>query len=100
MLLQAQPAWWGNPSTDVCMTPAAVSCPAARPCSAAAEQQEAKQKRSITDVGDGMLEGVGAMGSSVLRGFRGLIEKPLQGAKQAGVEGTGALPGVRTARGG
>jgi hypothetical protein len=55
--------------------------------SAAAEQQEAKQKRSITDVGDGMLEGAGAFGSSVLRGFRGLIEKPLQGAQQAGVQG-------------
>ena len=43
--------------------------------------------RSITDVGDGMLEGAGAIGSSVLRGFRGLFEKPLQGAQQEGVHG-------------
>lgn len=49
-----------------------------------------KEKRSITDVGDGMLEGAGAFGSSVLRGFRGLIEKPLQGAQQAGAKGARA----------
>jgi vacuolar protein sorting-associated protein 13A/C len=60
-------------------------------CSAAAEQ-DAKQKRNITDVGDGVLEGAGAIGSSMLRGFRGLIEKPLQGAKKAGVEGALRYP--------
>ena len=59
--------------------------PAAR--SAAEERAAAKEKRSIADVGDGMLEGAGALGSSVLRGFRGLIEKPLQGAARGGVEG-------------
>ncbi|KAL4858517.1 Vacuolar protein sorting-associated protein 13C [Chlorella vulgaris] len=55
----------------------------------AAAEQDAKQKRNITDVGDGVLEGAGAIGSSMLRGFRGLIEKPLQGAKKAGVEAEG-----------
>lgn len=44
-------------------------------------------QRSITDVGDGLLEGAGAFGSSLLRGFKGLVEKPMQGAKQSGVEG-------------
>jgi len=43
--------------------------------------------RTITDVGDGFLEGAGAFGSSVLRGFRGLVEKPVEGAKTAGMEG-------------
>lgn len=48
--------------------------------------------RSITDVGDGLLEGAGAFGTSLLRGIRGLVEKPLQGAKAAGLEG--AVKGV------
>lgn len=45
------------------------------------------QRRSITDVGEGVLEGVGVLGSSFLRGFKGLVEKPLQGAQQKGVGG-------------
>ena len=49
-------------------------------------------QRTITDVGDGLLEGAGAFGTSILRGFRGLVEKPLQGAKQSGVEG--AMKGI------
>ncbi|KAL4443584.1 hypothetical protein ABPG75_011321 [Micractinium tetrahymenae] len=60
--------------------------------SRAREQQEAKQKRSITDVGDGMLEGVGAIGTSMLRGFKGIFERPMEGAQQAGVQG--AIKGV------
>ncbi|KAL4527774.1 hypothetical protein Ndes2437A_g02912 [Nannochloris sp. 'desiccata'] len=50
------------------------------------------EKRSIADVSDGLLEGAGAFGSSILRGFRGIVEKPLQGAKQSGVEG--AMKGI------
>lgn len=46
-----------------------------------------KEKRAITDVGDGVLEGAAAVGSSFLRGFRGLVEKPLQGAQKGGLEG-------------
>lgn len=34
-----------------------------------------------------MLEGAGAFGSSVLRGFRGLVKEPMQGAAKGGVEG-------------
>lgn len=49
-------------------------------------------QRTITDVGDGLLEGAGAFGTSILRGFRGLVEKPMQGAKQSGVEG--AMKGI------
>ncbi|KAL4447306.1 hypothetical protein ABPG77_007339, partial [Micractinium sp. CCAP 211/92] len=56
------------------------------------DEQEAKQKRSITDVGDGMLEGVGAIGTSMLRGFKGIFERPLEGAQQAGMQG--AIKGV------
>jgi hypothetical protein len=44
-------------------------------------------RTAIEDVGEGLLEGAGAFGSSVLRGFRGLVEKPLAGAKATGVEG-------------
>lgn len=88
---------WGELQTCQCGPPAAVSCcplatapcllhlPAmpACPCSTTAE----KDKRNITDVGEGMLEGAGAIGSSMLRGFRGLIEKPLQGAQAGGAKG-------------
>jgi len=49
-------------------------------------------QRSIADVSDGLLEGAGAFGSSILRGFRGIVEKPVQGAKQSGVEG--AVKGI------
>jgi vacuolar protein sorting-associated protein 13A/C len=49
-------------------------------------------QRSIADVSDGLLEGAGAFGSSILRGFRGIVEKPMQGAKQSGVEG--AMKGI------
>lgn len=49
-------------------------------------------RSEITDLGDGLLEGAGAFGNSVMRGFRGLIEKPLSGAKSSGVEG--AVKGV------
>ncbi len=45
------------------------------------------QAPKVTDVGEGILEGVGVFGSSILKGFKGLVEKPVQGAKQAGVEG-------------
>jgi hypothetical protein len=77
--------------------PPATPCPHSSlhvfpPRSAAAEQAEAKQKRAITDIGDGMLEGAGALGSSFLRGVRGLVEKPLAGARAAGVEG--AVKGI------
>lgn len=45
------------------------------------------QQRTINDVGDGLLEGAGAFGSSLMRGIRGLVEKPIQGARKSGVEG-------------
>ena len=35
----------------------------------------------------GMLEGAGSLGQSVLRGFRGLISQPVQGAKAQGAVG-------------
>lgn len=57
---------------------------------------QAKPARAITDVGDGMLEGASALGSSLLRGLRGLVEKPLAGAQQGGVGGAvkGAAMGI------
>ncbi len=48
---------------------------------------EAKSKRSIADVGDGLLEGAGALGTGFLKGFKGLVSKPIQGAKQEGMQG-------------
>lgn len=35
----------------------------------------------------GMLEGAGSIGQSVLRGFKGLISQPVQGAKRQGAVG-------------
>lgn len=34
-----------------------------------------------------MLEGAGSIGQSVLRGFKGLISQPVQGAKRQGAVG-------------
>ena len=52
----------------------------------------AQGRGEIADVGEGLIEGAGAFGNSVLRGIRGLVEKPLSGAKSSGVEG--AMKGV------
>jgi hypothetical protein len=53
-------------------------------------------QRKIADVGDGLLEGAGAFGSSLMRGVRGLVEKPLQGARATGLGGAvrGAAAGL------
>lgn len=61
-----------------------VPLPYRRPEAAAQKQASRKQ---ITDVGDGVLEGVGALGQSFLRGFKSIVEKPVQGAKAKGVSG-------------
>lgn len=58
----------------------------ANDCRLTPEAQQAQQAR-ISDVGDGLLEGVGAFGSSIFKGIKGLVEKPVQGAKRGGVEG-------------
>ena len=51
------------------------------------EEPDSKRQRSIADVGDGLLEGTAAFGQGIVRGFRGLVAKPLQGAKDDGVQG-------------
>ena len=69
---------------------AAAACwPAARRPEAAAQKQASRKQ--ITDVGDGVLEGVGALGQSLVRGFRGIVSKPVQGAKEKGVGGESSL---------
>jgi hypothetical protein len=62
----------------------------------AAPAPGAPPARAIADVGDGLLEGAGAFGSSVMRGFRGLVEKPVAGARRTGVQGAfrGAAAGL------
>ncbi|GAB4822342.1 hypothetical protein N2152v2_009388 [Parachlorella kessleri] len=50
------------------------------------------QRRTITDVGDGVVEGMGALGQSFMRGLQGLVKKPVQGMQQKGVGG--AIVGV------
>jgi len=40
-----------------------------------------------------MLEGAGSIGQSVLRGFKGLISQPVQGAKRQGAVGKHVLSG-------
>lgn len=44
-------------------------------------------QRNITDVGDGILEGASAIGKGFMKGMKGLVSKPVQGAKQGGMEG-------------
>lgn len=61
-------------------------CPACVSCRGGAEQQVARP-RVITGVTGGLKEGAGALGSSFMQGFRGLVEKPMQGAALGGVEG-------------
>jgi hypothetical protein len=56
--------------------------PSTSPSAAAAAGQ-----RNITDVGDGILEGASAIGKGFLKGMKGLVSKPVQGAKQGGMEG-------------
>lgn len=51
------------------------------------EVDKPEAKRAISDVGEGMLEGVGSIGHSVLRGFKGLVSQPVQGAKKQGAVG-------------
>ncbi|KFM29234.1 Vacuolar protein sorting-associated protein 13A [Auxenochlorella protothecoides] len=50
------------------------------------------ETKPISNFGDGFAEGAGAFGSSILRGLRGVVEKPREGARQRGFQG--ALSGV------
>ncbi|KAK9827173.1 hypothetical protein WJX74_009221 [Apatococcus lobatus] len=53
----------------------------------ASEQSQQRQERSIAGVGEGLKEGGGAFGRSLLSGFTGLVNKPLAGARRDGVQG-------------
>lgn len=53
----------------------------------ASEQSQQRQERSIAGVGEGLKEGGGAFGRSLLSGFTGLVNKPLAGARKDGVQG-------------
>lgn len=57
---------------------------------AAEERLTQRQQRSIGGVGEGLVEGGEALAQGFLRGVAGLVQRPLQGAAQAGVGG--ALP--------
>ena len=54
------------------------------------ERQKDRREREIGGFGEGVAEGGQSLASGFRRGFTGLVNKPLQGAKQAGVGG--ALP--------
>lgn len=45
------------------------------------------QARNIGGVGEGLVEGGEALAQGFLRGVTGLVQRPLQGAAQAGVGG-------------
>ncbi len=45
------------------------------------------ETKPISNFGDGFAEGAGAFGSSILRGLRGVVEKPREGARQRGFQG-------------
>ena len=55
-------------------------------CDASQERAAARQQREIGNVREGLVEGGDALAKGFYRGFTGLINKPLQGAK-AGVGG-------------
>ncbi len=50
-------------------------------CGASQEQAAARQQREIGNVREGLVEGGDALAKGFYRGFTGLINKPLQGAK-------------------
>ena len=58
----------------------------------ASEQSQQRQERSIAGVGEGLKEGGGAFGRSLLSGFTGLVNKPLAGARKDGVQGMRRAP--------
>ncbi|GBG70050.1 hypothetical protein CBR_g4878 [Chara braunii] len=49
--------------------------------------REKESKQPVEDIGDGLLEGGQALFKGVFRGVSGLVLKPLEGAKDGGVEG-------------
>ena len=51
------------------------------------ERQKDRREREIGGFGEGVAEGGQSLASGFKRGFTGLVNKPLQGAKQAGVGG-------------
>lgn len=51
------------------------------------ERQRDRREREITGVGSMVSEGGQAVAGGFKRGFTGLVSKPYQGAKQAGVGG-------------
>ena len=51
------------------------------------ERQREGRERESTGVGSMMAEGGNSIASGFKRGFTGLVNKPMQGAKQAGVGG-------------
>jgi hypothetical protein len=51
-----------------------------------------QQERNITGVGEGLAEGGEALGAAFYRGLTGLVAKPLEGAKRAGVGGASQAP--------
>lgn len=57
------------------------------------ERQRERRDREIGGFGEGVAEGGQSLASGFKRGFTGLVNKPLQGAKQAGVGGK--LPSLK-----
>ncbi|KAK9819963.1 hypothetical protein WJX72_004515 [[Myrmecia] bisecta] len=53
----------------------------------ASERSAQRQERTISSVGDGLMEGGEALGLGFYRGFTGLLSKPVEGAKQTGIQG-------------
>ena len=51
------------------------------------QRQKSRQEREITGFGTGLVEGGSSLASGFKRGFTGLVNKPIQGASQAGVTG-------------
>jgi vacuolar protein sorting-associated protein 13A/C len=57
----------------------------------AEEGAAARAPRNIGGVGEGLVEGGEALAQGFLRGVAGLVQRPLQGAAQAGVGGAPSL---------
>lgn len=55
------------------------------------ERQKARSEREISGIGAGLVEGGSSIASGFKRGFTGFVNKPLQGASQAGVTGKSRL---------
>ena len=54
------------------------------------ERTAARQQRTIGNVGEGLAEGGDALAKGFVRGFTGLVSKPLQGART----GVGGMPSL------